>query len=265
MKKEQFGSVQDVFSAKGDQFLLNQFITDGTIISRIEIAEYDHALYQFPALVIWKFYMEMASDDEAKASEISQLISRIPQKERTKDRKKIYTLTANDPIDLLRYFKFIISTYIFSFNALEAYINLRIDSFSPNLDDYVKLKELTKNLKASTLLRKKEDLIKECSIEEKLLVIIPYILHKKSINYKVSSAHRVSFERILFVRNELNHYKRLKQRSSAQNGTFKTSKLWNRLIPAFKDGKITLNFSPATFIAELIKAIEDKFSEHSLS
>ncbi|QMT62077.1 hypothetical protein [Legionella sp. PC997] len=260
MEKEQFGPVQDVFLVKGDQFLLNQFITDGTIINRLEVAEYDHVFYQFPALIIWKFYLEMASDDETKAFAVSQSISRTLQKERTKDKKKIYTLATNNPSDLLKYFRFIISAYVFSFNALEAYLNLRIDSFSPDLDDYVKLKELTKNFKTSVLLHKKEDLIKECSIEDKLIVILPYILRKKSINYKVSSLHKTSFKRILFVRNELNHYKRLKQRSSAQNGTFKTSRLWNQLIPAFKDNKINLNFHPATFVVELIKTIEDRFS-----
>lgn len=260
---DKFGSIFDQCTLDEDQMVGGQHFRKGQIISRIETAEFNNALHQFPALIVWKLYLDMALESQAEALDIASLFKRKLQKSKTKNKKRIYGLTF-DQIDkpeiLLAYFKAIISSYIFSFSALEAYINDRIDSFIPTTEDYAELQALTKNAKNSPILQTKNDLIKECSIKEKLLSIIPHFLKKKGSNYKISKAHKRDFDIMLFVRNELTHPKRLKQRSFYQNGTYKTSKLWNKLIPSFNGNNGEgLVFHPATTAESIINILDEKF------
>lgn len=259
--EDKFGSVWDEHSTIGNQNIFGRVIPDGTIISRIETTQYNNAFYEFPAVVIWKLYLNMATEYESKAIAMSTKFKRVSQKVKTKDKKSIYTLEAPCKDDLLAYFKSIIAGFIFSFNTLEAYLNFRIDSFSPTEKDYIDLQQLTKETHTG-IIKTKSDLIKECTMDEKFFVIIPYLLKKKSIEYKISSSQKNSFKMFQFIRNELTHPKRLKIRTSVtKDGTFKVSKFWNIITPCFKDKEsVQLNFYPATFVTQLIETIEQKFS-----
>lgn len=259
---DKFGSIFDEFTIDKDQVAFGQYFRQGQIGRRIETAEFHNALYQFPALVVWKLYLNMAFESQAMAIDITSLFKRTLQKIKTKNKKRIYALTVDGPEKDLAYFKAIISSYVFSFSALEAYVNSRIDSLTPTTQDYLELQALTKNTKNSVILQTKKDLIKECSIQDKLLSIIPHFLNKKGSNYKISKKHQIDFDTMLFVRNELTHPKRLKERSSYQNETYRTSRLWNKLIPCFRDNdKKDLVFHPATTVENIISILEEKFSD----
>lgn len=144
-------------------------------------------------------------------------------------------------------------------------MNCRVDTFFPTEQDYVNLKELTKEQKNSNILLTKKDLIKDCSIEYKLFSIIPYLLGKRGIHYKISSKHKANFKMILSVRNGFVHYKRLNERSSFQNEVHKTSKLWNKLIPFFKNNKWNLGFCSAAFVDDIISTVEERYADSPLS
>jgi hypothetical protein len=249
-------TIWDEHRVKGDHLVYGRKVQDGTIMSRIETAEYNNCYYQFKALIIWQLYMKMAKDFEERSKKLSQLFQReqLPQKVA---KRKVYTLRTPNLNDALEYFESIISTYLFAFTTLEAYVNSRIDNFTPFVVDFINLETLTKKTIAG-LIKTKNDLIKECSLYDKIFIIIPYFLHKKNIDTKKIKSFRKDFEKIQFIRNELVHLKRLKIRTSSKDGKFVTQVFWNTLIPCFKNqDDIQLNYYPATFVSDLIQYIDE--------
>jgi hypothetical protein len=147
---------------------------DGAIAERIEIAEFENSLYEFPAFFPWKLYVVMAKEAEMRAAELCTRFVSTPLPQRSIDKKKRYSLRTPDSNDALQYFQSIMTAYIFSSCALEAYVNMRIDSFQPNEADYAAVEQLTKEIHEGGIVKIKTDLIRECSLEEKLFYILPY-------------------------------------------------------------------------------------------
>jgi len=254
--------IWEKFTALGNQTVWGLDIKDGAVAERIEIAEFNNCIYQFPAFTPWKLYVAMAKEAEMRAVEFSIKFESKLLPQRSVDKKKIYSLHTQNPDDALEYFQAIMSAYIFSYCALEAYVNSRIDSFHPTETDYSAVEQLTKEIHTGGIVKVKSDLIRECSLEEKLFYVLPYFLGKKNINVQKIEAFRLDFGLITAVRNALVHLNRLKIRSGqAEDGKFKTTKLWNNLIPRFKKESVTLRFHPAKFIFEVIGYIEEASSK----
>lgn len=256
MKKENI-IIWEEFRLKGDQYIWGTNHTDGTKINRLEIAECNNAIYQFNAFIIWKFYLKMALDLEVKAIELCNLFKPEKMEHRSSDKKKIYKLLESDNNVIEEYFKTIITAYIVSFSALESYVNSKIDSFIPNEHDYLELEVLLK--KKGALVVSKTNIIKECSTEDKLFSILPYYLKQGHTELDELHIHEPYFRQIQSIRNELIHPKRLEIRTSLlKNGTYKTVKLWNTLIPRFSKNDARLNLYPARKIFEIINYIEER-------
>jgi hypothetical protein len=249
------------FAVSGDQTAWGLDFKDGAIAERIEVAEFDNCIYQFPAFIPWKLYVSMAKQAEAHASELSCKFESKLLPQRTIDKKKIYSLRTPNPDDALEYFQSIITAYIFSYCALEAYVNLRIDSFHPAEKDYASLEQLTKKIHEGGVLKIKSDLVKECSLEEKLFYILPYFLNKKNIDIHELASFKLDFGLITFVRNALVHLNRLKVRTGqAEAGKFETKKIWNFLIPRIKKENVGLRLYPAQFVIKVIECVEKAFA-----
>lgn len=254
--------IWETFVVSGNHSLWGLGIKDGAVAERIEVAEFNNSIYQFPAFNTWKLYLTMAKAGEAQAAELSKKFESTLLPQRSVDKKKIYSLRTPNPDDALEYFQSIITAFIYSCCALEAYINSRIDSFQPIEADYVILKELTKEIHAGGIIKVKSDLIRECSLEEKLFYILPYLLNKQNINVQKISSFKPDFGLIVAVRNSLVHLSRLKVRTGqAEDGKFKTTKLWNNLIPRFQKDSVMLRFYPAQFVVKVIEYIEEACSK----
>jgi hypothetical protein len=195
------GDIWERFTVSGSQ---NISIPNG-IIARIEIAEVDNSIYQFPAFMVWKLYVEMAKNAESRAIKLSGEFKSERISQQSADKKKIYSFRTPNPDDMLEYFQAIITTYIFSCCALEAYVNLRIDSFQPEEADYCALEQLTKKTSQEGPIKIKKDLLRECSLEEKLFCILPYFLNKKSIDLDKLESFKLDITLIIYVRNTLVH------------------------------------------------------------
>ena len=258
-----FGSVWEEFRVEA---VNGNPIEDGPMAFRIEIAKGNSAFYQFPAVILWKLMLEQAMASEKKAVELLGSFNAILQNERAKNKgEKIYKLQVENCEDFSEYLKAIISAYVFSFIAIEAYINMKLDSFNPTPEDYLALPEL---VNADELLQDgalhlctvKTDPLWE-SLVTKVFRFLPYYLNKKGISLSGIESFRPDLKNFKSIRNSLTHIKRLDIRSSRQeDGSFKTAPLWDNLLPRFNRDGARLRFAPAEYATKLIKFIEDQCS-----
>jgi hypothetical protein len=183
---------------------------------RIEIAKGNGAFYQFPAVILWKLMLEQANASEEKAAELLGRFKTILQDERAKNKgEKIYKLQAENCEDFSEYLKAIISAYVFSFIAIEAYINMRLDGFSPTPEDYLALPELVNSEEKSELSEDgalhlctvKTDPLWE-SLATKVFSLLPYYLNKKGISLNGIELFRLDLKNFKSIRNHLTHIKR---------------------------------------------------------
>jgi hypothetical protein len=250
-------SIWDTARVLGNQTIWGVEVKDGAVVERIETAEFHNSLFQFPAIILWKLYIKMAKEFEADATTFCTRFESKFLNRRTPDKKKIYSLRAANTEDATQYFQSIIAAHIISYCALEAYVNCRIDSFYPSESDYIAVEQLTKEVHAGGFIKIKEDLIRECSLEEKLFYILPYFLRKRKIDLSKIESFKRDFGLLTFVRNALVHLNRLKVRTrQLEDGKIETAKLWNYLIPIVKKNSTTLNLRPAQLSVELIGYIE---------
>lgn len=255
-KTIEFGSIIEKFNVQGDD-VFGIKIPDGTVVHRLEVAKCNNSFYQFPAFYFWKLFVSMAEDYELKSIELCKNFKKIPLHRKTVDKHRVYQIKTDSIEEILKYFKLASADYVFAFCALEAYVNLRIDSFKPTEDDYLNLGELIKK-SSSKLITIKTDLIRESSLEEKLFWIMPFYLKKKKIYLDRLKSYKSDFRKIQYVRNEIVHQKRIKIRTSEINGTYRTNRLWNQIIPVFKDNGVKLSLYPAQIVIEIIKYIEEQ-------
>ena len=249
------------FFVSGKHNLSGYEFEDQAVLIRLINAEFDNKIYQFPSFNVSMLFLFMAKEAEEKAIELCKKIQSMPLDGRTVDKKKKYTLYAENPNDILEYFRQIYSAYIFSLCALEGYVNLRVDSFQPTDDDYAKLDALVKEIGLSAgLVERKTDLIRHCSIEQKVLHIIPHILAKKGIHISILSHMKNELKLIISIRNSLMHFNRMNARTGQlEDGRFETKTLWNYTIPKFTKDSVSLKNHPAKFISKLIDEIETAY------
>ncbi len=251
-------SIWERFTVSGNHVVNGVHIADGSNVVRIEVAEFNNCIYQFPAFMPWKLYVKMATQAEYQAKELCMEFKTNLSPKRSIDKKKIYSIHTESYDNFLNFYQAIISAYIFSHSALEAYINFRLDSFQPTEADYLELQQLIKNNSKNGLIKIKTDLLKECSLNEKMFSILPYYFKKRSINLSDLKSFKTDFETLNFIRNELVHLKRLEIRTGqAENGQFNTKKFWNKIVPRFNKESVSLKFHPAEYITKVIKYIEE--------
>jgi hypothetical protein len=250
----------ETLELKGDHAFFGLEIKDGTVAERLTIAEFNNCIFQFPAFTPWKLYLIMASEAENRAIDLSTKFISTELSKKSIDKKKIYSLSTANPNEMLEYFKSIITAYTFSQNALEAYINSRIDTIQPTEEDYINLEQLIKKHLFTNVVEVKTDLLRTCPIEDKIFYILPYFLKKQGIGLKEINSFVPTFKIINAVRNHIAHIKRKEIRTGQhQNGKFNTNNFWNNLIPRFDKKGVSLRVCPAQFATKLIEYYQNKY------
>lgn len=87
---EEFRSPWDEHLLKVDHVVFGIPYKDGTEVTRIECAESNNSIYEFPALILWIFYLNTATEFENIALGIIKTFQRENTKNKTRDKKKIY-------------------------------------------------------------------------------------------------------------------------------------------------------------------------------
>lgn len=257
---------EEIFSSIWEEYKVKAVngspVEGGPMAFRIEIAKGNGAFYQFPAIILWKLILEQARDSEKKAVELIGKFKTILQSDRAKNKgEKIYKLQVENPEDFSEYVKAIISAYLFSFIAIEVYINMRLEDFVPTPEDYLALPELV-NFEENSLhlCTVKADPLWE-SLVMKVFNFLPYYLNKKGISLDGIELFKPNLKNFKSIRNLLTHIKRIEMRSLKQkDGSYKTTSLWDNLFPRFTRGGGQLRFAPADYAIRLIKFIEDRCS-----
>lgn len=230
-------------STRGIQNLFGQLIPHGTSVYILETAIVDDKTYRFRAFSIYKVYEDSAKNLQEQAI---QFLGHIKAQKRGDQHKTYDLIGGEDNNEIWKFFSFLIGSIIFSYAALEAYTNEIIET---RIGADFKHPELVKKQKHGEILLPIKDIIRECSLEDKLFKVLP--LYYKTASFNKLKANKSIFKTLQFLRNEAVHLKQTVIRTSNS----RSSKFWNNLIPRFNAGNKTLRFHPYNVYSTLLNSL----------
>jgi len=237
----------------------------GDFAQKVEWAKVADSVYTFSAFSIHKIYLSYSEVFENEAIEELKNIRREPDKNasfiaksvfKTRDgnckvevksaahKEKKYKLMPEESV--WKFFAALFSSIIFSYTAIEAFVNQLIphNFWDPRIESLFK-----KNPSGTIIVPSKKNVM-YLSLKDKLFEVIP-IVHEK-LNAKILNSKKDDFFRLESFRDMLIHLKN----SDIQSGEEIKSPLWNRLTPCYPYKK--LRFYPSKIAKEIIDVIEIK-------